>query len=103
MSQFQVDHATLRVAANEVRSAHSNTQDNLKKLWDVVDDLAMAWKGSASGGFQQLMQRFNTDVSGLLRAMSDIADLLDKSADTHQTSDEEQAQAINKYGAALNG
>ena len=100
--QQQVDHASLRVAANEVMNAHKDTETNLSQLRGVVDDLALAWKGQASGGFQQLMTRWDTDAKSLLTALSDIATLLGSSADTHQSNDEEQAQTINKYTSALN-
>lgn len=99
--QQQVDHASLRVAAKDVTDARSNTEANLKELWGVVDDLAVAWKGQASAGFQQLMERWNTDANNLLGALGDIATLLGQSADTHQTNDEEQAQAMNKYQSIL--
>ena len=35
-------------------------------------------------------------------ALSDIADLLDKSANTHTANEENQTQMFNKYGSALN-
>jgi WXG100 family type VII secretion target len=100
--QFEVDAATLHSAAGDVRSTRGDVDGDLGRLWNVVDDLAMAWKGDASSGFQQLMSRWNEDVSKLLTAMDDIADLLDKGATTHAANDEQQAQTMNKYSAALN-
>ncbi|MEV4757077.1 WXG100 family type VII secretion target [Micromonospora sp. NPDC049559] len=100
--QFEVDAATLHSAASDVRSTRSDVDGDLGRLWNVVDDLAMAWKGDASTGFQQLMQRWNEDVTKLLTAMDDIADLLDKGGTTHQANDEQQAQMLNKYTSALN-
>src|SRR6266545_154771 len=67
--QFEVEHATLHTAASDVRSTRSEVDGELKKLWGVVDDLAIAWKGSASAGFQNLMSRWNEDVQQLLQAM----------------------------------
>ena len=101
-SPFEVDHATLHTAASDVRSTRGEVDGELKKLWGVVDDLAIAWKGSASGGFQELMRRWNEDTASLLQAMDNIADLLDKSGTTHQVTDEEQQQMLNKFHAALN-
>jgi WXG100 family type VII secretion target len=101
-SPFEVDHTTLHTAANDVRSTRSEVDGELKKLWNVVDDLAMAWQGQASSGFQSLMQRWNEDTTKLLAAMDDIADLLDKSGTTHQVNDEEQQQMLDKFHSALN-
>ena len=69
---------------------------------NVVDDLAIAWQGQASSGFQQLMTRWNEDTSRLQEALSNIADLLDKSGTTHQVTDEEQQQMLDKFHSALN-
>ncbi|MBB5829207.1 WXG100 family type VII secretion target [Micromonospora carbonacea] len=85
-----------------MRSTRGDVDGELKKLWNVVDDLAMAWKGQASSGFQQLMLRWNEDTAKLLTAMDNIADLLDKSGTTHQVNDEEQQQMLDKFHAALN-
>jgi WXG100 family type VII secretion target len=99
---FEVDHATLHTAANDVRTTRSEVDGELKKLWGVVDDLAVAWKGQASSGFHNLMQRWNEDVDKLLKAMGDIADLLDKTGTAHQATDEEQQQMLDKFHQALN-
>jgi WXG100 family type VII secretion target len=99
---MQVDHATLHTAANDVRSTRSEVDGELKKLWGVVDDLAVAWKGQASGGFQTLMQRWNDDVKKLLEAMDNIANLLDKAGTAHQATDEQQQQMLDKFHSALN-
>jgi len=100
---FEVDHATLRAAAKDVQGTRNDVANKLTQLRGVTNDLVASWKGDASGGFSQVMQRWDTDVQKLLTALGDIADLLDKSATTHQVNEEHQAQAMNKYGAALNG
>jgi WXG100 family type VII secretion target len=101
---MQVDHATLHTAANDVRSTRDDIQGDLTKLETLVQqDLASAWQGAAAGSFQQLMQRWSDDSKTLLRAMDDIADLLDKSGRQHQHNDEEQQQMLDKIHSALNG
>ena len=99
---FEVSAASLHTAASDVRSTRSDVDGELKKLWNVVDDLAMAWKGGASTGFQNVMLRWNDDTNKLLTAMDNIADLLDKSGTTHQVNDEEQQQMLDKFHSALN-
>lgn len=100
---FRVDHATLKTAANDVRNARSEIDGELKKLWGAIDDLAVAWQGQASTGFQGIMERWRTDVTKLETAMDDIANLLDKEATTHQANDEQQQQMLDKFHSALNG
>jgi WXG100 family type VII secretion target len=99
---FSVDHGTVRTAASDVRSTRSEVDGELNKLRGVVDDLAAAWKGQAGGTFQQLMTRWDEDNKKLLTAMDDIANLLDKSANTHQTNDDQQHQMLTKFNSALN-
>ena len=99
---IEVDHATLHTAANDVRTTRSEVDGELKKLWAVVDDLAIAWQGQASVGFQSLMDRWNSDVKKLTSAMDDIADLLDKSGTQHQVNDEQQQAMLDKFHSALN-
>jgi WXG100 family type VII secretion target len=99
---FEVESGSLHRAASDVRSTRSEVDAELRKLWGVVDDLAIAWKGQASAGFQQLMTRWNEDTGKLLSAMDSIADLLDQSGTTHTVNDQEQQQMLDRFHAALN-
>jgi WXG100 family type VII secretion target len=92
----------LHTAANDVRATRTEIDGQLTALWGAVDDLAIAWKGQASMGFQNLMTRWNEDTTKLLTAMGDIADLLDKSGTQHQVTDEEQQQMIDRFHSVLN-
>lgn len=100
--QIELDAATLHKAASDVRSTRGEVNGDLGRLWNAVDDLAIAWVGEASTKFQDLMRRWNEDVDKLLTAMDDIADMLDKSGTQHEVNDQEQAQMINKYTSSLN-
>src|SRR5262245_4523829 len=99
---IEIDHATLHTAANDVRAVRSEVDTELKKLWNVVDDLAIAWKGQASAGFQSLITRWDGDVKNLLTAMDNIASMLDTSGTRHQVNDEEQQQVLDRIHATLN-
>jgi len=99
---IKADVETLHKAATDIRSTRTDVEGDLRQLWDAADDLAIAWKGAASQGFQQLMDRWNGDVKNLLTAMGDIADLLDKSAVSHQVNDENNNAMMQKFGGALN-
>jgi WXG100 family type VII secretion target len=101
-SPFRVDQATLHTAANDVRSTRTEVDGQLKTLKGAVDELGAAWQGQAASGFQQLMVRWNDDATKLLQAMDNIADLLDKSGNTHQANDEQQNEMLNKFNSALN-
>jgi WXG100 family type VII secretion target len=100
--QIELDAATLHKAAGDVRSTRSEVDGDLGRLWNTVDDLAIAWKGDASAGFQQLMHRWDDDVKKLLKAMDDIGDMLDKSGTQHEVNDQQQSQMLNKYNSSLN-
>jgi WXG100 family type VII secretion target len=100
---FQVDHVTLHTAAKDVRSTRAEVDGELAKLRSTVEELAAAWQGRAAAGLQQVVTRWDGDVKKLLQAMDQIADLLDKSGNTHQANDEQQEQMLNKFHSALNG
>jgi WXG100 family type VII secretion target len=101
-SPFEVDHATLHTAASDVRTTRSEVDGELRRLGNTVQELGAAWQGQAASGFQQLMERWNQDTDKLLKALEDIADLLDKAGTQHQVTDEEQQQMLDKFHAALN-
>ncbi|WP_238006619.1 WXG100 family type VII secretion target [Dactylosporangium sp. AC04546] len=99
---MRVDSATMHAAAKDVRSTHDTVNGKLSDLRNQIDDLVAAWKGQASAGFESVMRRWDGDTNKLLKALSDIADLLDKGANTHQANEEEQAAMMNKYNTSLN-
>jgi WXG100 family type VII secretion target len=101
-NSMEVDYTTLHTAANDVRTTRTDVEAELRNLWGVVDDLAIAWQGQASTGFQNLINRWNEDTNKLLTALGDIADLLDKAGTQHQVTDEEQLQMIDRYHNVLN-
>lgn len=100
--RIELDAATLHQAANDVRSTRSDVDGDLGRLWNAVDDLAMAWLGEASAGFQQLMNRWQQDVDKLLTAMDNIADLLDQSGTQHEVNDADQSTMMSRFNSALN-
>jgi len=101
-SPFRVDQATLHTAANDVRSTRTEVDGQLKSLQGNVEELSAAWKGQAATGFASLMNRWTQDVAKLLHAMDDIADLLDKSGNVHQSNDEQQNSMFNQFNSAVN-
>ena len=92
---IELDHETLLAAAQDVRATREEANGDLKRLANAVSELSGAWQGQAATRFQELMERWNGDVSKLMGAMGDIADLLDKSGSQHASNEEEQAQMFN--------
>jgi len=88
----------MHAAAKDVRGTHDNVTGKLSQLRGEIDDLVAAWQGDASAGFVKVMHRWDEDSTNLLRSLSAIADLLDKSANTHQANEEQQTAMMNKYG-----
>ena len=99
---FTVDYATLHKAATDVRSTRQEVEGDLRRLSSLAEELGSQWRGQAATGFHGLMTRFNEDAQKLQQALGDIADLLDKEANAHQHTDEEQHQMINKFSGVLN-
>ena len=101
--QIRVEHATLHTAANDLRAVRGAIETRLTLLGGVVDELETGWQGVSGTGFQELMDRWNGDVSRLLTSMGNIADLLDRSANTHQANDDQQQAMLDRFHAALGG
>lgn len=99
---MQVDHATLHQAASDVRHVEEEVSGDLTRLRGIVQGLAGAWQGTAGTAYQNLMLKWDGDVNKLLKALSDIADLLDKSGTQHQVNDEQQQQNLNRFHSLLN-
>jgi WXG100 family type VII secretion target len=102
VASISVDYATLHAAAADVRSVRQEVDGELGKLRGVVDMLAGAWQGAAGAGFQNLMSRWDGDSRKLMEAMSAISDMLDESGTSHQVTDDEQQQVMNRFTSALN-
>lgn len=99
---IQVDQATLRQAAGDVRSTRSDCDGDLRRLQGLVQQMATAWQGQAGVGFQTLMQRWEQDTQKLLHALDEIGNLLDSSATHHEATDEAEQAAMGRIASALN-
>lgn len=102
MPPIEVDQATLRAAAGDVRSTRADVDGDLRRLQGLVQQMASAWRGQAGTGFQNLMLRWREDTDKLLVALDGIADLLDSSATQHETTDEAEQAAMGRINSALN-
>src|SRR5689334_22198151 len=99
---MNVDHASLHAAARDVRSVRGDVDGLLSRLRGVVaDELGPAWRGAAATAFQKLMEQWDADAKTLQHSLSAIADLLDKSGNTHQVNDEEQQAVLDKIHGVL--
>ena len=102
VASISVDYATLHAAAADVQSVRQEVDGELGKLRGVVDMLAAAWQGAAGAGFQNLMSRWDADSRRLADAMSAISDMLSESGTSHQVTDDEQQQVMNRFSSVLN-
>lgn len=93
---------TLVQASRDVREKQGEVEEHLRNLASEVDRLADAWTGEAGSAFQQLMERWNEDAGKLREAMSDIADLLEQSADKYQDDQDAHRESINAIDSELN-
>jgi 6 kDa early secretory antigenic target len=99
---LEVDHATLRQVANDIRSAEEDIQGLLGTVRGAAETLGSSWTGQAASAFTNLMVRWDGDTKKLVGAMSDIAGLLDKAANAHQMTDEASMQALGRIDSGVN-
>ena len=97
MGGIAMDAATVRKAANDVRSTRGNVDGELSAIRGVCDELAAGWTGQAGTSFQNAMQHWDRNADKLLQALDEIADMLDGGANEQEAQDEEQAGEFNKF------
>jgi WXG100 family type VII secretion target len=100
--QTRMDDASVHQAANDCRSAVDSVNDEIRKVRAAREQVATQWQGQASNAFQGVMDAWMVEAGKLMEAMTGIAQLLDKTADTHRTNEEEQNSMFNKFNSAIN-
>lgn len=101
-SSFEIDGATIRAAAGDVRRVGDGLSDEVTRLRAAMDELSATWQGDAASRFQELMSRWDDGAARLLGALDHIAELLDRSAEAYAGTDEQQSREIGRIGRALN-
>lgn len=100
--QTRMDDATVHQAANDCRSAVDSVTEEVRKIRAAREQVAARWQGAASNAFQGVMDAWMAEAGKLMEAMTGIGDLLDKTASTHRTNEEEQNSMFNKFNSAIN-
>jgi len=99
----RIDDATLHQAANNCRSAVESVTGESNKVRNARDGVAARWHGGASNTFQSVIDAWIGDAGKLMEAMNGIAELLDKTGNTHRANEEQQDQMFSKFNSAING
>jgi WXG100 family type VII secretion target len=99
---LEVDHATLHQVANDIRSANTDVNKHLGTVRGAAEVLGGAWTGQAATAFTNLMLRWDDDAKKLAAAMDDIANLLDKSANSHEFNDAESMRVLRGMDGSVN-
>ncbi|WP_267938703.1 WXG100 family type VII secretion target [Saccharothrix sp. S26] len=103
MAGYETGSQELFDAAKDIVSTNNNVQGVLGQLGNTIDGLSSAWSGGAALAFQKLMERFREDADKLQKALLDIADQMDGSAQTYVQQEEEQAQEMSAITNRLGG
>jgi WXG100 family type VII secretion target len=98
----KIDDATLHAAAKDCRSAVENVTGEATKVRNARDSVAARWRGGASNTFQSVIDAWLGDANKLMEAMNGIAELLDKTATTHRTNEEQQDSMFSKFNSMIN-
>lgn len=98
---LQVDQATLHQVARDIRSAKDDISAHLGTVRGAAEILGSAWTGQAASAFTNLMLRWDGDAKQLAAAMDDIANLLDKSADSHEMNDADSMNMLNRIDGSV--
>ena len=103
MAGYETGSQELFDAAKDIVSTNNNVQGVLGQLGGTIDGLSSAWAGGAAIAFNKLMERFREDADKLQKALLDIADQMDGSAQTYVQQEEEQAQEMSAITNRLGG
>ena len=102
MAGTSIDDATLHTAANNCRQAVEQCQGEATKVRNSRDTVAATWQGAASTTFQSVIDAWIGDCNKLMEAMNAIGDLLDKTATTHRTNEDEQDSMFAQFNSLIN-
>ena len=97
-----IDAATLHAAANDCRSAQESVTGEAGKVRNAKETVAARWRGQASTTFQNVIDNWLGDANKLMEAMNAISELLDKTATTHRTNEENQDSMFAKFNSMIN-
>jgi|SRR5690242_18345545 WXG100 family type VII secretion target len=98
---LQVDQATLHQVARDIRTAKDDISAHLGTVRGAAEILGSAWTGQAASAFTNLMLRWDGDAKQLAAAMDDIANLLDKSANSHEMNDADSMNMLNRIDGSV--
>ena len=98
---LQVDQATLHQVARDIRTAKDDISAHLGTVRGAAEILGSAWTGQAASAFANLMLRWDGDAKQLAAAMDDIANLLDKSANSHEMNDADSMNMLNRIDGSV--
>jgi ESAT-6 family protein len=91
----------MRRAAAHVMQVNEQIQAQLAGLRNQLAPLAGAWRGEASGAFQALMARWDTDARTLNEALRGIGESIQSTGQAYQAAEAQQAQGLSAIQGAL--
>ena len=100
-TRLEVDQVTLHQVARDIRSARDDINVHLGTVRGAAEILGSAWQGQAASAFTSLIMRWDGDAKQLAAAMSDIANLLDRTADSHEMGDAESMRVLNRMDSSV--
>lgn len=101
MAGTNIDDATLHAAANHCRSAVEAVNGEVSKVRNAKDNVRARWHGVAATTFTNVMEAWEQECKKITEALHDISDLLDKTATTHRTNEEEQQSSFGNFQSML--
>jgi early secretory antigenic target protein ESAT-6 len=102
-TQFKVTPEALTTASGSCTNTAGLIQNQLSALGNYVLGLEVAWQGTASAAFQELMIQFNYNAGLLNTALLEMADALTKSGLNYSNSDSTNTNNITAVGSGLSG
>lgn len=90
---FGATYSEMESAAQRLRDGRSTIGDSLKELQGIIDDLVEdGFKTeNASGAYQTAYSELTTSLDDAAEAVVDMADALDRMADTIRNTDADMA------------
>jgi WXG100 family type VII secretion target len=100
-NSFQTGSVEMQQAVSSMEEVNQALQGNLKNLQSEVEQVAGAWRGTASTAFANLMAKFNEDGAKLNQDLAQIAEAVSGSQKNYQAQEDSAQSSMSQILGGL--
>ncbi|MFD0902538.1 WXG100 family type VII secretion target [Actinomadura sediminis] len=101
--QSAVDRNEMQAAAQRIEDSAGVVKGLQSQLEGHKGSLMSGWAGNASVSFDRVFNEFQTEMNKVRTALEGMHEKLVQTKLTYESTEQEQADAVNKINSLLNG